>query len=732
MRWTVALDETGERDRNAIGGKGFALARMAKSGFRVPPALCITTEAYREYLTAAGLRERILMELHRKEFREMRWEEVWDAALRIRNLFLNHPLPESLHYHLHRVLREHFANRAVVVRSSSSEEDSALTSFAGLHESFVNVSGPDSIIECIRLVWASLWSDAALLYRQELGLDLHGSAMAVVVQEIIIGDRSGVVFSSNPNEPHQAVIECVYGLNQGLVDGTIEPDRWHVDRTTGRIVAHAPAQREEFVSPGRDGIRLTILPEHQRARPPLDDEDILEVFSLSRRAEDLFGMPQDVEWTIQEGNLWVLQARPITTTPAHGADDKREWYLSLRRSFDNLQVLRRRIEGELIPAMIEESRVLAGQDVTGLGDEELLEEIHRRAAVESKWVSVYWEEFIPFAHGVRLFGQYYNDVVRPSDPYEFVRLLGATAMESLERNRLLEQMAARVRADHRLRRQLEHGELAHADAGFSEMVEAFIREFGDLSCPITGVVACSQGPEALIRLVLEMSSHQPPREVVQPQDVAALTAAFLQRFDDEKRTRAEELLDLARTSYRLRDNDNIYLARIEAQKLAAVEEGKRRLTLRGRDRVYAPLVEELSRSAPAAGPTIKPASTPPAAGVEFTLQPRQLIGQPAGPGFARGVARVIRGPADLGQFRHGEVLVCDAVDPNMTFIVPLAAGIIERRGGMLIHGAIIAREYGLPCVTGVPEATTLIRTGEIITLDGFLGIVTIGSSSRID
>ena len=212
-------------------------------GFQVPPALCITAEAYDEYVTATGLRERILLELHRKDFNQMRWEELWDAALRIRNLFLGHSPPQNLHSHLYQALQERFAGRAVVVRSSSPEEDSARASFAGLHESFVNVAGTESILEHIRLVWASLWSDAALLYRQELGLDVHTSSMAVVVQQIVTGERSGVVFSQDPNDPHLAVIECVYGLNQGLVDGTIEPDRWQIDRTTRRIVAHAPAQR---------------------------------------------------------------------------------------------------------------------------------------------------------------------------------------------------------------------------------------------------------------------------------------------------------------------------------------------------------------------------------------------------------------------------------------------------------------------------------------------------------
>jgi phosphoenolpyruvate synthase/pyruvate phosphate dikinase len=107
------------------------------------------------------------------------------------------------------------------------------------------------------------------------------------------------------------------------------------------------------------------------------------------------------------------------------------------------------------------------------------------------------------------------------------------------------------------------------------------------------------------------------------------------------------------------------------------------------------------------------------------LKARQIVGQPAGPGLARGQARLILNPSDLFHFKAGEVLVCDAVDPNMTFVVPLAAAIVERRGGMLIHGSIIAREYGIPCVTGVPNAVTLIHNGDTLTVDGYLGIVTI-------
>jgi pyruvate,water dikinase len=180
---------------------------------------------------------------------------------------------------------------------------------------------------------------------------------------------------------------------------------------------------------------------------------------------------------------------------------------------------------------------------------------------------------------------------------------------------------------------------------------------------------------------------------------------------------------LARSSYRLRDDDNIYLGRIEAQLLAAVQEAKRRLeTHPGHpaSEILKQVLEDVDFGTKSAKSDIALDA------VGDRLKARQLVGQPAGPGIARGRARVIQQHSDLADFKHGELLVCDAVDPNITFVVPLAAAVVERRGGMLIHGAIIAREYGLPCITGIPDATTLIKTGDAITVDGYLGIVTLG------
>ena len=246
MTLIIPLSEIKKQDMSRVGGKAVALAIMAQHSLNVPDALCVTTDAYNSYVTTTGLRERILLELNRKQFKDMRWEELWDTSLRIRNMFLTTPLPTALAQDLREIIAPVFSDKAAVVRSSAPGEDSASTSFAGLHESYVNIKGTESIIEHIRLVWASLWSDAALLYRQELDLNIEKSLMAVVVQEIIDGEQSGVAFGKNPLNESEAVIEAIYGLNQGLVDGSVEPDRWIVDRKTGRIISHT-----RLSAPGR-------------------------------------------------------------------------------------------------------------------------------------------------------------------------------------------------------------------------------------------------------------------------------------------------------------------------------------------------------------------------------------------------------------------------------------------------------------------------------------------------
>ncbi|WP_298038777.1 PEP/pyruvate-binding domain-containing protein [uncultured Desulfuromonas sp.] len=707
VNWALSLDQIAPRQRPLVGGKAWALSLLLKSGHSVPPALCLTIGLYRRYLRQTGLGDRIGMELGRKEMSEMRWEELWDASLRIRALFLTTPLPKELGKQAAAALAP-FAGKAAVVRSSAPGEDAPGASFAGLHDSFVNLRGTEEILGGVRKVWASLWSDRALLYRQELGLAVERSSMAVLVQELAEGERSGVAFSRAPDGGERAVVEAVWGLNQGLVDGSVEPDHWEVEHGETIVARRAPS-REAALRPGPGGVRSEPLPPAQSSMAPLADGEVLRVAAAARDLEALSGRPQDVEWTLRGEELILLQARPITTA---AGDDSRRWYLSLHRSVENLRRLRRSIEEELLPRMETEAAALAVIDPAGLPDRELAAEIGRRRQIVAGWEETYRDKCIPMAHGVRLFGTFFNDALHPEDPFDFLALLGGTGMRAVDRNRGLEQMAAALRhrpewAEH-LRRTPEQP----WPGPLEEQLERLLAEFFGLLPGATEAVALRL---RLAPLILELAPAAGGDSAAEKTSPERLRRAFLEKFEGEQRTMAEEVLDLARASYRLRDDDNISLGKIHTQLAAAEDEARRRLAAKP-----VPALEGLF-PAEEGGPGPAPREAPRLGQV----QARQLQGQPAGPGVATGSARVIDEAAGMGTFRSGEILICDAIDPTMTFLAPLAAGIVERRGGMLIHGAIIAREYGLPCVTGVPEATLRIRTGDRVTVDGYLGIVTI-------
>ena len=213
--------------------------------------------------------------------------------------------------------------------------------------------------------------------------------------------------------------------------------------------------------------------------------------------------------------------------------------------------------------------------------------------------------------------------------------------------------------------------------------------------------------------------------------------SLLEEVGSEREEEAREVLRLGRLSWRLRDDDNILVARLESQLLRALGAAMERLKAAGRVGaeadsraesldVVCSALRDLSGGAVAL-PKVE-VSEGRETSADAAEKPRQLIGQPAAAGIARGCVRIVQSAADLESFRAGEVLVCDAIQPMMTHLVPLACAVIERRGGMLIHGAIIARELGIPCVNGISKLTELLDDGVVVTVDGHLGIVSVGEA----
>jgi len=675
---------TPDTSRNLVGGKAFQLAALKRAGYQVPPGGCVPATVYETVLTANGLRERVAMELNRKPFKHMRWEEIWDASLRIRNMFLSLTLPAALIKELHAKIRETFGETEVAVRSSAPAEDSGKASFAGLHESYTGIRGPKGILHHIRLVWASLWSDRALLYRKELGLHVETSKMAVVVQQFIRGDASGVVFSQNPLAADESVVEAVAGQGEDLVSGRREPDRWHIKREDGTVSAYKPA--------------------HANRGPTITNHQAMELHHIAMDWEKRRTAPQDVEWTIRSGNISLVQARAITTPPPvepHGAD-KRGWYLSLHRSLPELEDLYTHITTHVLPGMEKDAMMLAAIDLKSLSANALIAEYNRRKQINRHWLDAYWKYCIPFAHGMRFFGSIYNERLQPEDPYAFVSLLSGNPLIALKRDTALREIGRMAAAN-------------AAPATLNAAIEDWKMQYG---MAFHGRQAGGLLGENILQLALRLAGTDPSRPAADT--LKQQEARWFQAFSADEQHLAAQLLEIGRASYALRDNDNHYLERIRAQERRAADEIKRRMA---QGTAFPPalekeLAQDFENDEPAATSSL---STEPFAHVRG----KQMVGQPSSPGTATGKARVIQREQEIFSFQKGEVLIVDAISPSMTFVVPLAAAIVERRGGMLIHGAIIAREYGIPCVTGVAHATRLITTGQTVSVDGYLGLVAV-------
>lgn len=705
-----------------VGGKAMSLARMIRAKFNVPESWCVLTNAFDEFIETNHLAEKIQMELSRKDLTDCRWEELWDIALRIRNLIIKSEFGPSFDLELGNWYDRHGQGRTLAARSSSTLEDSQAHSFAGLHDSFIGITSLTELKQKIRLVWASLWSDAVLSYRKELSLQFS-SKMAVIIQPLINGRVSGICFSQNPLSNDQMVIEAVYGMNQGLVDGQIEPDRWFLKRDDSHTISfNSSSRREKLVFDETLCLKKTEPQEFEQ--PALSDSEIKLIFDLGMAAENFYHQPQDVEWTIRDHELFLLQSRPVTTSERPDPKkDRKAWDLTLKRSFNNLCELNAKIDSYLL-TMEKEGKALLETTLSGLSDDQLAEEFEQRKIQLAKWTDIYWEVFIPFGHGMRLFGQIYNEVIAPDDPYEFVTLLQVEKNIAKKRNLELQKLSRIINQNPEMKAAIARNDFSGLSRTFMDQIGNLVKNFAMPS----QLLLLNPGDDFtsnFLKFVVKMpESHDKVSNDILP-TIAELEKRFLSHFPGEKeREWAKDLLRIGRRSFLLRDDDNVFLNRFKEALEICLSEIKKRSENRqssNSNKNNHPLTQILLDQQKSSKNQKSFSNNAASA----TTKKRQMVGQPASPGYSTGKARIIVRPEEIFEFKQGEIMICDAIGPELTFAVPLAAGIVERRGGMLIHGAIIAREYKIPCVTGISDATTLIKTGDKVAIDGHLGLVTI-------
>ncbi len=308
----------GRKDFLIAGGKGANLAEMASAGLPVPPGFVITAQAFVAMLEFADIRQRLF-----KMFRAVVADDpaaLARASTDMQALIRGANLSETLRADIINAYRGLGVDVPVAVRSSATSEDTAKTSFAGMHESFTNVVGEAALIECVVACWASAYGQRALAYRKAQDMSEEPS-LAVVVQQMVRSERSGVIFTADPatGDASRIVIEGAFGLGEVVVGGQVEPDTYTVAKD-GPYLMNARIGRKAFKLVRDQGgtERRVELAASEATRRVLSDEEVLTLAELALKVEKHYGAPQDIEWAEQAGQWYLVQTRPITTAVAVG------------------------------------------------------------------------------------------------------------------------------------------------------------------------------------------------------------------------------------------------------------------------------------------------------------------------------------------------------------------------------------------------------------------------------
>ncbi len=284
-----------------VGGKGLNLGILTKAGFPVPGGFCVTSQVFEDFLTINELSS-FLAEGHSGEV--------------IRAKLLAAPLPDYLEGEVRAALTHFEEGESFGVRSSATAEDLPHASFAGQQDTYLNVAGLTDILEAIRRCWASLYTDRAMVYREKQGIDHSQVSMAVVIQKMVLSEKSGILFTADPVSENRRLlsIDAGYGLGEALVSGIVTPDLYQYDKREDCITQKRVALKTLAIYPTTGGgTKQVTLEEEVAVSQVLGDEEMLNLARLGKKIEEFYGTPQDIEWCVEKGRLFIVQSRPITS-----------------------------------------------------------------------------------------------------------------------------------------------------------------------------------------------------------------------------------------------------------------------------------------------------------------------------------------------------------------------------------------------------------------------------------
>jgi pyruvate,water dikinase len=309
----VGLQEIDETQVAVVGGKGAHLGELSRiEGIHVPAGFCVTTDAFRRIMAAAPSIDDRLDRLSRLTPDDR--EAIRTLSAEIRRTVEELAIPDDVAAAITLALARLGEQAAYAVRSSATAEDLPTASFAGQHDTYLNVVGPAAILQHVSRCWASLFTERAVTYRLRNGFDHRNVHMAVVVQQMVFPHAAGILFTADPVTSNRKVasVEAGFGLGEAVVSGLVNADVYKV--RDGEVVAKAVATKRLAIHASTAGgtQERTIEAERQE-QPALTDVQVVQLAQLGRRIEAHFGRPQNIEWCRVDDGFDIVQSRPITT-----------------------------------------------------------------------------------------------------------------------------------------------------------------------------------------------------------------------------------------------------------------------------------------------------------------------------------------------------------------------------------------------------------------------------------
>jgi pyruvate,water dikinase len=312
-QYVLYLPEIDKSSLPHVGGKGANLGELCHiPGIEVPTGFCVTTEAYADFINTS------------KEFAALQeclqfidaeaLEEIKTAGQRIRTHLGNLNIPVLIEQEIVQAWQKIGSQHAYAVRSSATAEDLPGASFAGQQDTFLNIEGEKNLLDCVRKCWASLFTNRAIVYRQQYGFEHNKVFLSVVVQRMVFPEVSGIMFTADPVTGNRKIvsIDASFGLGEALVSGIVSADLYQI--RSDKLIKKEIAKKETaiYAKPEGGTAKVEIAREQQTA-PALSAVDAVRLARMGRNIEAHFGSPQDIEWSIADNEIFILQSRPITT-----------------------------------------------------------------------------------------------------------------------------------------------------------------------------------------------------------------------------------------------------------------------------------------------------------------------------------------------------------------------------------------------------------------------------------